>query len=140
MEPYWSSPGFFGTQFAGSMGIDLFYDQEIASPGILLANSVGAALGTLVTDQIMANGKGLAYFMDRDAKVNHGKPIHLTRDLYSAIALGVVGGTTANVLVRHYFFAVPWYPAVIAGVASAALSWGIWVQPRLTSVTAGLPN
>lgn len=139
MEPFWSSPGYFGTQIVGSIGTDLFYGQEIASPYLLLANAVGAATGTFITDQIMAQG-AVYFFMDRDQRANHGKPAHLTKDMYMAIGAGVVGGTGVNVLVRHLFFGVPLAPALMAGAVSAALTWGVWVQPRLTSVTANFGN
>lgn len=139
MEPFWSSPGYFGTQIAGSIGTDLFYGQEIASPNLLLANAVGAAAGTFITDQIMAQG-AMLFFMNRDQRANHGKPAHLTKDMYMAIGAGVIGGTGANVLVRHLFFGVPLAPALMAGAVSAALTWGVWVQPRLTSVTANFGN
>lgn len=139
MEPFWSSPGYFGTQFVGSAATDFFYGQEIASPNLLLANAAGAVVGTFVTDQIMAEGAVL-FFMNRDQRANHGKPAHLTKDMYMAIGAGVIGGTGANVLVRHLFFGVPLAPALMAGAVSAALSWGVWVQPRLTSVTANFSN
>ena len=139
MEPFWSSPGYFGTQFAGSVGVDLFYGQEIASPNLLLANAVGAATATFITDQIMSEG-AVVYFMNRDQKANHGKVVHLTKDMYMAIGAGVIGGTGVNVLVRHLFFGVPLAPAMMAGAVSAALTWAVWVQPRLTSVTANFSN
>ena len=137
MEPYWSSVGFFGSQLGGSLGADFFYGQDVTSPGLLMANAAGALAGTLVTNQILNSGSELLFFMARDAKANKGVPAHLTKDLYEGIALSVVGGTVANVLVRHLFFQVPLTPALIAGAASAALTWGLWVQPRLPAVNAG---
>lgn len=135
MEPFWSSSGYFTTQFAGSLAVDAFYGQEIASPELLLANAAGAIAATVFTDQVEAAGVML-YFVGRDQKANKGKPKHLVKDMYEAIGTGVVVGTAVNVAVRHLFFKVPLAPALIGGAISAALTWGVWVQPQLTTVAA----
>lgn len=136
MEPFWSSTGYFGTQLAGSLGVDFFYGQEIMSPELLLANVIGAAAATFATDKLMSGG-AIVYFLDKDLQ-GRKTPPNLSKDLYTSIAIGVLGGTAVNVLVRKFVFAVPLYPALMAGAASAIFSWAVWVRPRMTSVTAGL--
>lgn len=133
MEGLWTSTSLFGTQFIGNVVTDMFYEQEIADPGLLLANASGAIVGSLVAGQTLSAGS-IMYFLNRDAAANKGKLNHTAQDMYEGIGVALAVGAAANVAVRHLFFGVPLQPALVAGAVGAGLTWLVYVQPTMNKV------